>query len=220
MPAPIRTTDELVRSALAAQVVGRRTVLGVVGPPGAGKTHVASYLTTRLGEAGRPAALVQMDGFHLANDVLVRLGRRARKGAPDTFDVGGFVALLDRLRVADASPVYAPRFLREWEEAISAAVEIEAAVRVVVVEGNYLLVGEGPWRDVAGRLDACFYLEVPAAVRDERLRRRHSQTYGDEAAARAWIDAVDRPNAAIVERWRSGADLVVADFAVPGSALL
>ena len=100
-----------------------------------------------------------MDGFHLANDELVRLGRLDRKGAPDTFDAGGFVHLLRRLHDDDEAVVYAPRFDRSLEESIGSAVPVPAAVPLLIVEGNYLLYDEPGWNDVAGLLDECWYLD-------------------------------------------------------------
>ena len=180
-PLPVDAIDDLLRRP-------GRVLLGVVGPPGAGKTTTARRIVASVDERrGRgTAAVVGMDGFHLANEVLVALGRRDRKGAPDTFDVDGLVSLLERLVRRDEPVVYAPRFDRSREEAIAAAVAVPRDVRLVVVEGNYLLHDEGPWARVRPLLDAVWYRDTPAALRRRRLLERQRRTYGPEAGA-DWV---------------------------------
>ena len=188
-----------------------RVLLGVVGPPGAGKTTAARRIAAHVDErhGAGAAAVVGMDGFHLANEVLVALGRRDRKGAPDTFDVDGLVSLLERLVRRDEPIVYAPRFDRSREEAIAAAAAIPREVRLVVVEGNYLLYDEGPWARVRPLLDTVWYRDTPVAVRRRRLLDRQRRTYGPDAGA-DWVRRVDEPNAAIVEATRSRADRIIS----------
>jgi len=150
-----------------------------------------------------------MDGFHLANAELDRLGRRDRKGAPDTFDVAGFVALLDRLRHPVAGEtVYAPRFERAIEEAIAGAIPVPAGTPLVVVEGNYLLL-EGPWSPVRGLLDRCCYVRTPPAQRRDWLLARHMAFGRSRAEALDWIDRTDEPNAVLIERSAMRADFAV-----------
>ena len=186
-----------------------RTLVGITGPPGAGKTHVARFL-------GYP--VVAMDGFHLSNDELRRLGRRQRKGAPDTFDAAAFVQLLDHLRNGTVA-VSVPAFSRELDEPVADAFAIDAGVSVVLVEGNYLLLDEGPWAEVASRLDLSVYVDVPVGVRHARLLARQVRSHGSAAAAQRWIETVDDPNAAIVERTKARADHVVVPGELPGSPL-
>ncbi|MGH9269965.1 MAG: nucleoside/nucleotide kinase family protein [Ilumatobacteraceae bacterium] len=194
-----------VRATVAARAEGRsRTIVGLVGPPGAGKTHVARALAGVL-----PVAVVPMDGFHLPNRELARLGRVERKGAPDTFDVEAFVELLTALRAADA-PVVAPSFSRRTDEPIAGAVVVEQSVRTVVVEGNYLLLDEPPWSRVASLIDVTMFVDAPCDVRRDRLLIRQERRFGDREAARRWVDEVDEPNARLVEATRSRADHVVA----------
>jgi pantothenate kinase len=131
VPFTIASLAERVRRIAAGS---RRTIVGIAGPPGAGKTAVAQALMHELGTDG---VLVPMDGFHLSNAVLESLGRRGRKGAPDTFDAAGYVALLRRLRTPDADVVYAPTFFRDIEEPIGSSVAITPETPVVVTEGNY-----------------------------------------------------------------------------------
>jgi pantothenate kinase len=155
------------------------------------------------------AALVPMDGFHLANEELIRLGRRDRKGAPDTFDATGYVALLRRLRDPAEDLVYAPDFRREIEEPIAGAIPIPRHVPLVVTEGNYLLVGEGAWSAVRDLLDEVWYLETEEAVRVDRLVARHVAHGKSPEAARAWSLGSDQRNAELVAGTRESADLIV-----------
>jgi uridine kinase len=142
-----------------------RILVGIAGPPAAGKSTLAGTLATALrAEYGPDASVaVPMDGFHLANAELARLGLADRKGAPETFDAAGFAALLRRLREpVDGEVVYAPEYSRVLHESIGSAIPVPAAVRVVVVEGNYLLLPRPPWDAVRATLDLVLYLEAPA----------------------------------------------------------
>ena len=147
--------------------------------------------------------------------MLVRLNRRDRKGAPDTFDVDGLINLLDRLRARTDGVVYAPVFRRDLEESINAAVPIGADVDMVIVEGNYLLLDDQPWWRIAERLDVTLYVETTETERRRRLLERQRRTYGSPEAAEAWVERVDQPNARLVEATRHRADAVVQDLHVP-----
>lgn len=183
---------------------GPRRLLGITGPPGAGKSTLAAALVAALG--GR-AVLVPMDGFHLAQAELERLGRADRKGAPDTFDAAGFVALLTRLRAAAGKEtVYAPTFDRTIEEPVAGAIPVEPHVPLVVVEGNYLLHDDGAWSRVPALLDETWYVDVDDAVRVERLVERHVAFGKAPAAARAWALGPDERNARLVAAGRARAD--------------
>ncbi|MDM4762158.1 nucleoside/nucleotide kinase family protein [Galbitalea sp. SE-J8] len=185
---------DLVRRAADASAADRRLLVGIAGAPGVGKSTVAAVVSTALPDA----ALVPMDGFHLANSELDRLGRRERKGAPDTFDASGFVAAVARIR-ADDGAVYLPRFDRSIEESLAGAIAIEPEHRVVIVEGNYLLLDAVPWRELAALLDVTYALEVPHDIRLERLIARHIAFGKDPDAARAWALGPDEANARLVE---------------------
>ena len=185
---------------------GGRVLLGLVGPPGAGKSTLAAALLAAFADV---AQVVPMDGYHLANAELDRLGRRGRKGAPDTFDGAGYVALLRRLRAQGAGEtVYAPEFRREIEEPIAGAIPVFPATRLVITEGNYLLLDDGPWADVAGLLHETWYVDIPDALRVGRLTDRHVQFGRSADAAAAWVAATDEPNARLIESTRDRASYV------------
>ena len=182
---------------------GGRKLLGLVGPPGAGKSTVAEMLHAAFPDISQ---VVPMDGFHLANVELQRLGRQDRKGAPDTFDAAGYVALLRRLRAQRAGElVYAPEFRREIEEPVAGAIPVHAHTRLLIAEGNYLLLDDDAWREIPGLLDDSWYVEVDAALRLERLVRRHERFGRSRDEALAWVAGTDEPNARVIEAARSRA---------------
>jgi pantothenate kinase len=200
------TVAELVDRAATLARSGPRRLLGITGAPGAGKSTLCAALLAGLGDQ---AALVGMDGFHYAGVELARLGRSDRKGAPDTFDADGYVALLTRLRTPSAGPVYGPVFDRALEEPIGSAVPVFPATPLVLTEGNYLLLEEHGWGAVRGCLDEVWYLDVPPEVREQRLLRRRRSYGHDPEAAADWVRTVDGANGLTVETSRSRADLVV-----------
>lgn len=150
-----------------------------------------------------------MDGFHLANRVLAELGLLERKGAPETFDTAGFSILLARLRAADDEVVYAPEFHREIEEPIAGAVAVPRGVPIVIVEGNYLLLDDGPWRGVRDLFDEVWYLNLDGRTRRDRLLRRHVASGKSPEDALSWVRDSDERNAALVEATARWADKVV-----------
>ncbi|MFJ2216954.1 nucleoside/nucleotide kinase family protein [Streptomyces sp. NPDC101062] len=184
-----------------------RTVLGITGAPAAGKSTLAGLLVRELGPG---ACLVPMDGYHLADSVLRALGRRDRKGAPDTFDAAGYVALLRRLRdAAGGETVYAPRFHREIEESIAGEIVIAPEARLVITEGNYLLLPDGPWAGVRPLLDESWYVAPDEALRLRRLVDRHREFGKSPDEAHAWAHGTDQDNAVVIAGTRGHADLVV-----------
>ena len=195
--------DEALRS-------GGRRLLGIAGAPGAGKSTLTALLAEQL-PAGS-CVVVPMDGFHLADIALARLGRAERKGAPGTFDAAGYVALLQRLRTAmpHDPTVWAPMFERELEQPLAGAIEVGAEVPLVITEGNYLLLDQGPFAQVGAMLDARWFVEVPERMRHERLIARHEHFGKPPAAAREWALGPDEDNARLVAATRERADAVVS----------
>jgi pantothenate kinase len=182
---------------------GGRRILGLIGPPGAGKSTLAGQLVDALEGA---AVLLPMDGFHLANVELARLGRAGRKGAPDTFDAAGYAALLRRVRAGGDATVYAPEFRREIEEPIASAIAIAPEVPLVITEGNYLLLDQQGWSGVRALLDEAWYVDVDEALRRQRLVERHMRFGRNEAEARAWEAGTDQPNAELIGATAARAD--------------
>ncbi|GAB3520381.1 nucleoside/nucleotide kinase family protein [Arthrobacter monumenti] len=200
--------DELLSLARALAVPGTRRILGLVGAPGAGKSALAERLVAALEGL---AICVPMDGFHLSNEILDILGSRERKGAIDTFDDGGYAALLERLHQQDASEgtIYAPEFRRDLEQSIGSALPIDPDIPLVITEGNYLLQDTGAWPRARACMDETWYLLADQTVRQERLIARHA-SYGRTAAeARTWALGSDEQNARLIETSASRADRVL-----------
>ncbi|MFF3378773.1 nucleoside/nucleotide kinase family protein [Streptomyces sp. NPDC002680] len=201
------TFDELLGRARALVRDDRRAVLGIAGSPGAGKTTFAERLVGALNGDGTPwVAHVPMDGFHLADVELDRLGLRDRKGAPDTFDSAGYAALLQRLRTGgEDGIVYAPGFERVLEQPIAGAIPVRPTARLIVTEGNYLLL----WPRVRSQLDEVWFCELDEQERLRRLIARHEEFGKTHEEAAAWVLRSDQPNAELVTATLDHADLVV-----------
>ena len=205
------TVDDLVKRARDLIRPGERVILGVTGSPGAGKTALAKTLVQQINRENPAVAVyLPMDGFHLANRTLDALGNRDRKGAIDTFDGWGFVALLRRLIVEVDHPVYAPSFERAVDEPVAAELIIPAHTPLVVVEGNYLLVDVPPWDQVKPLLVETWFCAASAQRRLSRLIDRHTRGGRSVAAATEWATNVDGANAALIEATRHRADLLVS----------
>ncbi|CAM3337509.1 nucleoside/nucleotide kinase family protein [Stackebrandtia soli] len=187
----------------------RRVLLGVVGEPGVGKSTLAEALLDGSRARGVPTERVAMDGFHLADRQLDRLNRRDRKGAIDTFDAHGYLALLRRVATELDHTVYAPAFDRTREEPVAGAVAVPPGTRLVVTEGNYLLDDAAPWHEVRAALTETWFCETDSALRRRRLIDRHVHFGKSPDAARHWVDTVDEINAARVVAHRDRADLIV-----------
>jgi pantothenate kinase len=205
--APGELPRQCIDRALALLAGGGRRLLGLVGAPGAGKSTLAHVLQQALPDVSQ---VVPMDGFHLAQAELVRLGRIDRKGAPDTFDAAGFVALLGRLAGPPGEEtVYAPEFRRDIEEPVAGAIGVTATTRLVIVEGNYLLLPAEPWVRARRLLDEVWYVEVDEALRCSRLVARHQRHGRTAAEAQAWVEQTDEPNARRIAATRASADWIV-----------
>jgi len=174
---------------------------------GCRKSTLAEGLVQALGAR---AQVVPMDGFHLANSELQRLGRAHRKGAADTFDATGYCHLLRRLRTpSQGETVYAPSYQRNLEEGIAGAIAVPDSTQLVITEGNYLLLDEGDWAKVRSLLDEAWYLDVDDGLRNQRLLARHMQFGRSRESALAWIANTDTPNALRIAASRERADWVV-----------
>ena len=204
--------DQLTQR-LTADDAPERLVVGLVGAPGSGKSTIAEQLKTDLKAAGVFAGLVAMDGFHLSNAVLDELGRRNRKGAPDTFDDEGYLATLDRVRADGAPQVFAPAYRRDLHESVAAG-SIVSGTGVVVTEGNYLALETRGWGAARERIDLLIHIDVPEEVLVLRLINRHEEFGKNPLAAGHWVRTVDLPNARLIatsvhrcdEVWREPED--------------
>ncbi len=186
--------------------LGGRRLLGLCGAPGSGKSTLSAELQQAL---GAQAVVVPMDGYHLAQAELERLQRADRKGAPDTFDAAGYVALLRRLRVQPAGEIiYVPAFRREIEEPVAGAIPVFPETPLVITEGNYLLL-DGPWAPVRKELDKCWFVDTNEVERNAWLLARHISYGRSQTEARAWIEQTDAPNARLIRETRERADLLI-----------
>jgi len=181
-------------------------VLGITGPPGAGKSTFAAWLVSELGEC---SIVLPMDGFHLGNAELDERGSRQRKGAPDTYDVAGFLCALRALHTC--AEVRAPAYSRVTHEPEVDAIAIHPSHRVVIVEGNYLLVDSLPWCEVKAELNEVWYLDVLPEIAATRLRNRHMSVGRSLKEADGKVKTVDLPNGEIVRASRNLADRWIAE---------
>jgi pantothenate kinase len=214
---PLLSEREALVAAIALADTPGRSLLGITGAPGAGKSTYAEWLVDALNDAGRLAVLVPMDGFHLAHAALEALGLTEVKGAPQTFDAVGYVELLRRIREPGDETIWAPRFDRGLEDAIAGSLPIEPTAELVVTEGNYLLLPRGQWRLVRLQLDACWYIDLEEGERQAQLKARH-ESYGrsPEAAAQRTLGS-DEANARLVAATRSEADAILQPRAARSS---
>lgn len=203
----LSSTGTLAARAVALQRrADARVLVGVTGQPGSGKSTLAVRVAASLGST---AMVVPMDGFHLGNQELDRLGRRDRKGAPDTFDVDGFLELLGRLRSRPDEPVPFPEFDRVEDEPIPAAGEVPRHVSIVIVEGNYLLTQEYDWGRARPMFDEVWYVDLDPSERVRRLVGRHRQFGMTLEQATGWARGPDETNALLISKMRGTADVIV-----------
>ncbi len=186
---------------------GSRILLGVAGAPGAGKSTFSASLADFFGPGA--ALVVPMDGFHLGNAIIDGTPLKQRKGAPDTFDVGGYFSLLQRLARRDEDVVYAPDFRRSIDEPVAASIAVPASVPLIITEGNYLLAENPAWQRVRSQLDEVWFIDTPPALRLSRLVERHMVFGMDRPAAEAWANGSDEANARLIEATRDRADRVI-----------
>jgi pantothenate kinase len=199
--------DEILKRAAGAG----RFIVAIAGPPGAGKSTLSDRLAEAIAEAGESVAVLPMDGFHMDNAVLEQKGLLARKGAPETFDVRAFLATLAAVR-ADDGEVLVPVFDRSRELAISSARAIAPETRIVLVEGNYLLLDEAPWNRLDDAFDYSIFIDPGIDVLEQRLLQRWYDHGYDVETARTKAFGNDIPNARRVVGSRRASDLVIRDF--------
>ena len=195
-------SKEISNEEAKAIVVGRiaeskRTIIGIIGKPGGGKSTLSKYLLKGMDPT--LVSVVPMDGFHLSNKVLKELGRSDRKGAQDTFDVKGFTSLVSRIKSDGADPIYYPVFDRSIEESIAAQGVVYPSTRVVIVEGNYLMHDKDGWQEISPLLDQSWYAFLDEDLRISRLISRHIAFGKDPESAKAWAKGSDQVNAELIE---------------------
>ncbi|KRE91064.1 nucleoside/nucleotide kinase family protein [Arthrobacter sp. Soil764] len=186
---------------------GTRTILGIAGAPGSGKSTFAAWLQEQFSPGS--SVVVPMDGFHLGNAIIEGTPLRKRKGAMDTFDAGGYLSLLRRLVRRDEAVVYAPEFRRVIDEPVAASIAVPADVPLVITEGNYLLADQEPWKEIRAQLDEVWFLETPPTLRLQRLVDRHVSFGMDREAAVAWANGPDEANARLIQATRPAADRII-----------
>lgn len=200
--------DTLAGAAMRLVPAEGRAILGIAGAPGSGKSTLAEELVAAVSQQRGPdwVAHVPMDGFHLSDAQLERLYALSRKGAPDTFDAAGYAHLLGRLRADDGSPLYVPGFDRDLEQPLAAALFVPASARLVVTEGNYLLLEDDAWPRARAAMSQVWYVSGDEELRHERLVQRHITFGKPDRAARDWVEQTDAPNTALVKATAPRAD--------------
>ena len=184
-----------------------RTIIGIIGKPGGGKSTLSKYLLKGMDPT--LVSVVPMDGFHLSNKVLKELGRSDRKGAQDTFDVKGFTTLIERIKMDSAEPIYYPIFDRSIEESLAAQGVVYPSTRVVIVEGNYLMHDRDGWQEISPLLDQSWYAFLDEDIRISRLISRHIAFGKDPESAKAWAKGSDQVNAELIETGVGRCDFLV-----------
>lgn len=201
----------LANELLAPLARARRFLLGITGPPGAGKSTLAHALVASVLQQRGPgiAVVAPLDGFHLSNETLDSLGLRSVKGAPETFDGTAFVVSLRRLRDEPGAIVRWPDFDRKAEQTVPNSITIGPTAKLVIAEGNYLLLDEAPWREVRELLDQVWYLDVPDDVLRRRLIERQIAHGRSKEDAIRHVDESDLRNAELIARSKQLADLTI-----------
>ena len=201
------TKEEAKAIVVKSASASTRTIIGVVGKPGGGKSTLSKYLLKKMDPS--LVSVVPMDGFHLSNKVLKELGRSDRKGAQDTFDVKGFTTLIERIKMDSAYPIYYPIFDRSIEESIAAQGVVYPSTRVVIVEGNYLMHDRDGWQEISPLLDQSWYAFLDEDLRISRLISRHIAFGKDPESAKVWAKGSDQVNAELIETGVGRCDFLI-----------
>lgn len=205
---PREISSEEAKAIVAERASGTaRTIIGIIGKPGGGKSTLSKYLLKGMDPS--LVSVVPMDGFHLSNKVLKELGKSDRKGAQDTFDVKGFTTLIARIKSDTTDPIYYPVFDRSIEESIAAQGVVYPSTRVVIVEGNYLMHDKDGWEEVAPLLDQSWYAYLDEDIRISRLISRHIAFGKDPESAKAWAKGSDQVNAELIETGVARCDFLI-----------
>ena len=208
MPIIINTIEEaLKRLRNLNENNNQRIIIGIVGKPGAGKSTLTSYLLENL--VKEKAVLVPMDGYHLSNKLLEEYKKADRKGAYDTFDARGYSELLKRIKLDLESDIYFPIFHREIEESIVAEGVVSKDCKVVLTEGNYLLLNNHGWQDVKSFLTESWYIQIDDELRRERLMARSIRYGRSPEIAYKWTHGSDEINAELVQTTVASADVII-----------
>ena len=184
-----------------------RTIIGIVGKPGAGKSTVVSEIQNRF--SADEVAIIPMDGYHLSNEELIELGRRNRKGAPDTFDVVGFISLITKVKNEIAKDHTFPIFHREIEASRADEGLVPRNIKVIIIEGNYLFSEEYNWNKVFPLLDQSWFIEIDDEVRMQRLIARHIKYGKLPQEAEDWSRGSDEANAKFIAKTASRAERII-----------
>jgi pantothenate kinase len=201
------TKEEAKSIVVEYAAASTRTIIGIVGKPGGGKSTLSKFLLK--GMDSTLVSVVPMDGFHLSNKVLKELGRSDRKGAQDTFDVNGFKTLIERTKLDNVDPIYYPIFDRSIEESIAAQGVVYPSTRVVIVEGNYLMHDRDGWQEISPLLDQSWYAFLEEDIRISRLISRHIAFGKDPESAKAWAKGSDQVNAELIEAGVGRCDFLI-----------
>jgi pantothenate kinase len=201
------TKEEAKSIVVEYAAASTRTIIGIVGKPGGGKSTLSKFLLK--GMDSTLVSVVPMDGFHLSNKILKELGRSDRKGAQDTFDVNGFKTLIERIKLDNVDPIYYPIFDRSIEESIAAQGVVYPSTRVVIVEGNYLMHDGDGWQEISPLLDQSWYAFLEEDIRISRLISRHIAFGKDPESAKAWAKGSDQVNAELIEAGVGRCDFLI-----------
>lgn len=200
-------SQEYIERARALALKKKRAILAIAGAPGSGKSTVARLLHEALSDV---SIILPMDGYHLSNKELERLGRKERKGAPDTFDVWGYQSLIKRLQhQQEGEIIYAPEFYRTIDEPIAGSLAVSHDIPLIITEGNYLLLSQGEWQHLAHTFDECWFVSTPTHERQQRLIDRHQHFGRSLEDAQAWVENTDEPNAHLIEQNHHDVDIII-----------